>query len=52
MPMKLGTKTVEANTTVINARYISFSCGAATGLPGLRRSITALWFVVKHPSGR
>jgi hypothetical protein len=45
MPMKLGTKTVEANTTVINARYIWFSSGAATGGLGLRRSTTALLFV-------
>ena len=46
MPMKLGTKTVEANTTVIIARYIWFSSGAATGILGLRRSTLALLFVV------
>ena len=42
MPMKLGVKMVEANTRVINARYMWFSCGAATGIPGMRRSTTAL----------
>ncbi len=34
MPMKLGTKMVEANTTATNARYIWFSCGDATGRAG------------------
>jgi len=46
MPMKLGVKMVEANTRVSNARYMWFSCGTATGIPGLRRSTTALCFVM------
>lgn len=45
MPMKAGTKMVEANTVITSARYISFSCGArGRTSPGLRRSTTA-WLI-------
>ena len=46
--MKLGTKTVEAEASASNAKYMSFSCGAR----GRNAGIAALYYCVGVSDGQ
>jgi hypothetical protein len=52
MPMKLGVKMVEANTSAINAVYMWFSCGARDRNAGTAALYYCVVFVKWFPCGR